>query len=71
MFARAGFSPRTLGTWDLEIDFEDWVARMHTPPDRVAALRELADRADPAVRGHFEFTGRPGTFLIPIALLRG
>ncbi len=71
MLLESGFSPRTLGTWDLEIDFADWIARMHTPPDRVAALRELADGADPAVRGHFEFTGEPGTFLIPISLLRG
>ena len=52
-------------------DFEDWIARMHTPPDRVAALRKLADATDPEVRNHFRFTARPGTFRIPIALLRG
>ncbi|MBW2279863.1 MAG: methyltransferase domain-containing protein [Deltaproteobacteria bacterium] len=71
MLREAGFSPQTLDRWNLDIDFDAWVERMHTPADRVAALRELAERADPAAREHFLFTGRPGTFLIPICLIRG
>lgn len=30
-----------LRTWDIQIDFESWVARIATPPSRVAMLREL------------------------------
>ena len=50
MMADAGFAPRTLEAWNLDIDFEDWIARMRTPPDRVEALRALADRTDPEVQ---------------------
>jgi ubiquinone/menaquinone biosynthesis C-methylase UbiE len=70
MLEHAGFAPEQLGAWDLEIDFEDWIARMHTPPERVQALREHAEGARPEVRETFRFTGRPGVFLIPIGVLR-
>jgi SAM-dependent methyltransferase len=71
MLEAAGLAPELLGTWDLEIDFEDWIARMHTPPKKVTALRELVGATPPEVRERFRFTGRPGVFLIPIAVLLG
>jgi hypothetical protein len=71
MFEAAGFAPEPIGAWDLETDFEDWIARMHTPGESVRALRALADEAVPEARERFRFSGRPGVFLIPIAALRG
>ena len=71
MFEDAGFTPREVGAWDLEIDFDDWIARMHTPVEGVRALEALADGAAPGARERFRFSGRPGVFLIPIAALSG
>ncbi len=71
MFEAAGFAPKPIGAWDLEIDFDDWIGRMHTTQANVRALRALADGALPEARGRFRFSGRPGGFLIPIAALRG
>lgn len=71
MFEAAGFAPQRIGAWDLEIDFESWIARMHTPAEAVSALGELAATAAPEARERFRFTAEPGVFLIPIAALRG
>ena len=71
MFEAAGFAPEPIGAWDLETDFDDWIARMHTPGESVRALRALADEAAPEARERFRFSGRPGVFLIPIAAFRG
>lgn len=71
MFEAAGFAPQRIGAWDLDIDFEDWIARMHTPPEAVEALAALARAAAPEARERFRFSGGPGVFWIPIAALRG
>jgi hypothetical protein len=34
----AGFDEPVVTDWKLSIDFRSWVARIGTPPDRVAAL---------------------------------
>ncbi len=71
MFEAAGFAAKPIGAWDLEIDFDDWIGRMHTTQANVSALRALADGALPEARERFRFSGRPGEFLIPLAALRG
>src|ERR671935_195143 len=50
MLGAAGFADELLGTWDLRLDFESWVARMRTPPLAVAQLKALMDGAPREVR---------------------
>jgi ubiquinone/menaquinone biosynthesis C-methylase UbiE len=50
MFANAGFAGELVYTWDVWLNFADWVARMATPPVQVAALRALFDNAPAEVR---------------------
>lgn len=38
-----------LQTWDIDIDFDSWVARISTPPARITVLRELFSQL-PAAR---------------------
>jgi ubiquinone/menaquinone biosynthesis C-methylase UbiE len=37
----AGFAEPAVDCWKLSLDFESWIARIRTPPDRVAALRAV------------------------------
>jgi SAM-dependent methyltransferase len=37
----AGFAESTLGSWKLPIEFKSWIARIGTPPARVAALQAV------------------------------
>lgn len=39
--------------WRLKMVFADWIARMRTPSERVAAIRSLFDGASDEVRHHF------------------
>lgn len=39
--------------WRLKMVFSDWIARMRTPQDRVAAIRSIFDGAPEEVREHF------------------
>jgi len=41
MFADAGFEPAQRDAWKLEMVFDDWVTRMRTPEERIAAIRSL------------------------------
>jgi hypothetical protein len=50
MFDAAGFAGELVYTWDVWLNFADWVARMATPPVHVAALRALLDKAPVEVR---------------------
>jgi SAM-dependent methyltransferase len=70
MLEGAGFACTWLDAWDLRIDFDDWIHRMHTPPAAVCELADLAARTPAPVRERFGFTGTSGVFLIPIAALR-
>ncbi len=70
--ASVGLEAVVLGSWQIEIDFDDWVARMRTPPEAVREIREVMDRACPTLREAFRIGAtRPYSFDIPIALLRG
>jgi SAM-dependent methyltransferase len=70
MFGAAGFTSELLGTWDLRLDFESWVARMRTPSLSVAQLKALMDGAAREVRAAMTIDG-DYNFSIPVALLRG
>jgi SAM-dependent methyltransferase len=50
MFDAASFAGELVYTWDVWLDFADWVARMATPPVHVDALRALLDKAPIEVR---------------------
>lgn len=52
-FAKAGFDAALSAQWRLRIDFDSWVARMRTPPERVAAIRSLWRAAPAEVRTHY------------------
>jgi ubiquinone/menaquinone biosynthesis C-methylase UbiE len=41
LFATLGVSASVTATWEVPIDFQSWVARMATPPERVAVLRDM------------------------------
>jgi hypothetical protein len=53
MFAVAGFSHQQTSSWRLKMVFDEWVARMRTPTDRVIAIRSLLDTAPEETRLHF------------------
>lgn len=70
MLAAAGFDHEHISAWKLEMAFDSWVARMRTPPQRVAAIRDLFDTAPEETRGYFAV--RPDhSFSIDACLLRG
>jgi ubiquinone/menaquinone biosynthesis C-methylase UbiE len=71
MLSRAGLSPELLGSWAVPIEFQPWVERMRTPPQRIAALESVMDAASPTVRDRFGM-GELGSydFKIPLALIR-
>ena len=72
MLGAAGFASELLGTWDLRLDFESWVARMHTPPLAVDQLKALIDGAPREVRAAMSIASDEDySFSIPLALLRG
>jgi ubiquinone/menaquinone biosynthesis C-methylase UbiE len=54
--------------WPLRMEFDTWVARMKTPPDRVAVLRSMLKSAPAEVRAHFN-VGDDGSFDIEAALI--
>ena len=69
--ARTGFGSRLLERFGVRLDFEDWVQRMRTPPDRVAQLRRHLDAAKPSARKAFALGPRGRhDWTIPVALLR-
>jgi hypothetical protein len=37
----AGFAESSVRSWKTQIDFATWIARIGTPPERVAALRTV------------------------------
>ncbi|MGH2634255.1 MAG: class I SAM-dependent methyltransferase [Tepidiformaceae bacterium] len=51
------------------IDGAGWVQRIHTPPPRVAMLRELFAQATPAQRAAFDLREEPWGLCIPFVLL--
>ena len=70
MLGAAGLTPEVLETWQIDIDFDDWVARMYTPAPAVAQLRAMLGDAVDEMRHAFSI--RPDhSFHLPAALLRG
>jgi ubiquinone/menaquinone biosynthesis C-methylase UbiE len=45
MLAATGFTHACRGDWKLVMVFDEWIARMRTPPERVRAIRSLLDSA--------------------------
>jgi ubiquinone/menaquinone biosynthesis C-methylase UbiE len=54
MYQAAGFGKPTITTWKLSIDFEGWIARIGTPPDRVAALESVFSGLPSEAREYFQ-----------------
>jgi len=54
MFDAAGFDAQARERWKLALAFDAWVARMRTPPERVAAIRSLWQNAPDEVRQYFD-----------------
>jgi ubiquinone/menaquinone biosynthesis C-methylase UbiE len=50
----ADFTHSCISNWRLVMVFDDWVARMRTPPDRVKAIKSLFDSAPEEARRYFE-----------------
>jgi ubiquinone/menaquinone biosynthesis C-methylase UbiE len=70
MLAAAGFDASVVFTWDVRLDFADWVQRMQTPPTYVAALRALLDGAPMEIRDTLRVEA-DHSFTLRGALLRG
>jgi SAM-dependent methyltransferase len=70
MLGDLGFGTQVLEVFPIELDGDDWVSRMQTPPDKVAMLRTLFREATPAVRDKFDIRDEPWGFSVPIALMR-
>jgi ubiquinone/menaquinone biosynthesis C-methylase UbiE len=53
MLEQAGFKSERVSDWKLEMKFDDWTARMRTPPERVTAIRSLFASAPEETRDYF------------------
>jgi SAM-dependent methyltransferase len=71
MLRNAGFTTAIYDTWDLELDFADWVKRMQTPPLAVTMLRSILGDAPTQARETFHITGaEPLSFCLKGAIIR-
>jgi hypothetical protein len=70
MFDLAGFAAEALDAWPLRLEFESWVARMHTPFLAITQIRVLIDGATRDVRAALAIE-EGYSFSVPTALLRG
>ena len=52
-FDNAGFAHSLRSVWKLTMQFDEWVARMRTPGERIAAIRNLFDAAPEEARQYF------------------
>jgi SAM-dependent methyltransferase len=64
----AGFTAPMVSGWKLPQEFEPWIARIGTPPDRVAALRAVFRELPNEVREYFQ-VGPALSFVIDSAWL--
>ena len=53
MLDAAGFDAQVTERWRIPLEFEAWVARMRTPPERVTAIRSMWTSAPDEVRQYF------------------
>jgi SAM-dependent methyltransferase len=70
MFRAAGFSQPTITAWKLSIDFKSWIARMGTPPDRIAALESVFSELPSEACEYFQ-TDPDRSFVIDSAWIEG
>lgn len=66
MVKAAGLGEPTLATWKLSIAFKSWIARIGTPPDRIAALESVFSELPSEVREYFQI-GPDKSFVIDSA----
>jgi SAM-dependent methyltransferase len=72
MFRAAGLAPETLGHFDIQLEFDPWVARIGTSPEAQTGLRAVFDAAPDEVRTHFHIhRAAEYAFRLESALLRG
>jgi ubiquinone/menaquinone biosynthesis C-methylase UbiE len=64
----AGFAEPEVATWKLPMEFLSWIARIGTPPDRVAALRAAFAALSAEARAYFQ-VGADLSFSIDAASL--
>jgi len=68
LLTQAGLKPSVDKSWKLPLQFDTWVARMRTPPERVAAIKSLWDSAPSEVSAYFNLQA-DYSFLIDVILL--
>ena len=74
MLENAGMRGQTILDWRLRLDLTDWTARMRTPPDKIALLRQRMKDADGDLRSTFEIETPdegPWSFVLHCAVIRG
>jgi hypothetical protein len=70
MFEAVGFELEDVASWDIPLEFEDWVTRSRTPDDEVASLRSCFEAASERVRAQFYVDDR-GNWSVPVGLVVG
>jgi ubiquinone/menaquinone biosynthesis C-methylase UbiE len=70
MYKAAGFAEPTITTWKISIDFEDWIARIGTPLERVAALKSVFSELPSEAREYFQ-VGAENSFITDSAWIEG
>lgn len=66
MFEAAELVHQQQSGWKLKMIFDDWIARMRTPPERVTAIRSLLQTAPEETRTYFSVEA-DGSFAIDAA----
>jgi SAM-dependent methyltransferase len=70
MFESVGFELEDVASWDIPLEFEEWVTRSRTPDDEVAELRSCLEAASERVRERFGVDDR-GNWSVPVGLVVG
>ena len=68
LLSNAGFAVGEVTRYRLRLEFGSWIARMNTPPEHVAAIRSLHQRASREVRDYFEIEA-DGSFTVDTMLI--
>ena len=68
MLTDAGFAARVRHRWSVRLEFDDWTARMATPSDAVAMLRQVLSNAPAEVRTRLQVE-RDHSFTLQGALI--
>ena len=70
MFESVGFELEDVASWDIPLEFEEWVTRSRTPADEVAELRSCFEATSERVRERFGVDDR-GNWSVPVGLVVG